>query len=443
MQITQTRLDDLNSTLTISLERQDFAEKVQNRLKDHRKKANIPGFRKGFVPMGLIKKQYETGVTVDEVNKLLQENIGKYISEKKLELLGHPLPKGQEGTDWKADTLSFEFEIGLSPKIEVNLKKIKGVTEFQIEADQKMVNQQIESIKKQYSTLKTSKKITKGVELLLEVKNQTAAIDTSPTIKLDELKDEKNIAIFIASKLGDVLELKTKNLFKEDAIAARFFGVTINTLNELPETVSVIIKEINERILPDLNQELFDKIYEPGTITSETSLKAKIKEDIEKQFESQSEQKLLNDIGENLVKNIKFDLPKEFLIRWMQNSGKQPLTEEKAKEEYEKSENGIRHQLIEGAIIKENKLKVEFEELQSFAKELIKKQMVQYGKPSPKDKELNEIVARIFANQDETKKLSDQLMSKKLLSFYKEAIGIKIRKVSYDDFIKEAYSKKE
>ena len=235
------------------------------------------------------------------------------------------------------------------------------------------------------------------------------------------------------------MELKTKNLFTEESAAARAFGVTVTQLDELPKTVTLTIKEVNKRILADLDQELFDKLYEAGTVSSVTELKTKVKEGIEKQFEPQSEQKLLNDITESLIKNTKFDLPKEFLIKWLQNSGEKPLTEEEAREEYEKSEKGIRYQLIEGAIIKEQNLQIKFEELQSFAKDLIKQQMAQYGQTVPEEKELNDIAARIFANQEETKRLSDQLMSKKLLDFFKENAGIKTKKVNYTDFVKEAY----
>jgi len=128
MQITRTDLDALNSTITIALDQNDFAEKVLNVLNDYRKNANIPGFRKGHVPMGMIKKQYETAVTADEVNKILQENLNKYITDEKLELLGNPLPKMQDEIDWKADVMNFEFELGLSPKFDVKLKGKKAAS---------------------------------------------------------------------------------------------------------------------------------------------------------------------------------------------------------------------------------------------------------------------------------------------------------------------------
>jgi len=439
MQITRKDLDALNSTLTITLEQNDFAEKVLKVLNDYRKNANIPGFRKGHVPMGMIRKQYETPVTADEVNKILQENLNKYINDEKLELLGNPLPKMQEEINWKADTLNFDFELGLSPKFEVKLKGKKAVTHFQIEADKKMIDEQLSHIKKQYGKLKSSVEITKGTELSVEIKNEESAIDTKPIIEFDQIKGKKNIENFSEAKIGDVLELKTKNLFTEESAAARAFGVTVAQLGELPKSVTLNIKEVNKRILADLDQELFDKLYEAGTVTSVTELKAKVKEGIEKQFESQSEQKLLNDITESLIKNTKFDLPKEFLIKWLQNSGEKPLTDEEAREEYEKSEKGIRYQLIEGSIVKEQNLQIQFKELQNFAKDLIKQQMAQYGQMAPEEKELDDIAARIFKNQEETKRLSDQLMSKKLLGYFKENAGIKTKKVNYTAFVKEAY----
>tara|TARA_B100000767_G_scaffold220419_1_gene208718 strand:+ start:250 stop:1581 length:1332 start_codon:yes stop_codon:yes gene_type:complete len=440
MQITRTDLDALNSIIKIAVNQKDFAEKVLNVLNDYRKNANIPGFRKGHVPMGMIKKQYETAVTADEVNKILQENLNKYIEEEKLELLGNPIPTIQNEIDWKADVLNFDFELGLSPKFEVKLKGKKGVTYYQIEADKKMIDEQIFQIQKQYGKIESSQKVGAGTELSVEIKNKEAAIDNTPVIEFDLIKGKKNIEALINAKIGASLELATKNLFKKDNAAAKAFGVSITQLEELPKTVSITIKEINKRILADLNQELFDKLYEAGTVTSLQDFKVKVKEGIEKQFEPQSEQKLLNDVTENLISTTKFDLPKEFLIRWLQNSGEKPLTEEEAKKEYDKSEKGIRYQLIEGSIIKEHELQVKFKELQSFAKELIKQQMAQYGQMGPEEKELDDITARIFANQEETKRLSDQLMSKKLLDFYKENAGFKTKKVNYDAFVKEAYN---
>ena len=439
MQITRTDVDALNAKVAISIEQKDFSEKVDKILKDYRKNANIPGFRKGHVPMGMIKKQYETAVTADEVNKLLQENLNNYIQEEKLELLGNPLPVMQDDIDWKADNLDFEFELGLAPSFKVKVKGKKAVTHFKIDADKKMVEEQVGYIQKQYGKIESQSSIEEGFELSLHAVNEEAEIDNSSTIEWDQLKGKKNSDALKGAQLNEAIVLKTKGLFKEDHVLARVLGTTVDKLADAPKEINLTVTEANKRTLADLDQELFDKLYEPGTVKTVTDLKGKIKEGIEKQFEQQTEQKLLNDVTESLISETKFDLPKEFLIRWLQNSGEQPLSEEEAAEEYEKSEKGIRYQLIEGALIKENDLQIQFEELQNFAKEMIKKQMAQYGQLNPSDKELDEIAARIFSNQEETKRLSDQLMSQKLLDFYKENANLKVKKVNYETFVKEAY----
>lgn len=439
MQITRTDVDALNAKVAISIEQVDFTTKVETILKDYKKNANVPGFRKGHVPMGMIKKQYETAVMAEEVNKLLQESLTNYIQEEKLELLGNPLPVMQDEIDWKADQLSFEFELGFAPNVDVNIKGKKAITQFQIEADKKMIDEQLNYLQKQYGKLEAQSSIDEGFELTLSIINEEAAINTTPTIEFDQFKGKKNKDALKAAKLNEAITVKTKGLFTEDHITARALGVTADALADIPAEVSLTVTEANKRILAELDQELFDKLYEPGTVKNVTELKAKIKEGIEKQFVQQTDQKLLNDVTESLIDATKFDLPKEFLIRWLQNSGEQPLTEEEAIEEYNKSEKGIRYQLIEGSLIKNHDLQVKFEELQSFAKDMIKQQMAQYGQLNPADKELDDIAARIFSNQEETKRLSDQLMSQKLLEFYKENTNLKLKKVNYEAFVKEAY----
>ena len=188
-----------------------------------------------------------------------------------------------------------------------------------------------------------------------------------------------------------------------------------------------------------MNQEFFDKIYGPDTVKSEKEMRSKITESIEKQFEQQSDQKLLNDVTEYLVSKTKFDLPTEFLKKWMQNSGEKPLSAEAANDEYDRSEKGIRYQLIEGKIIADHDLQIKLEELKEFAKEMIVMQMANYGQAGLPDEELEGVVARIMSNQDEARKLSEQLMSKKLLEFYKSNLLLKKKKLTFDAFVKEAY----
>lgn len=439
MKISRKDNDALNSLITINIERNDFENKVKNVLTDYRKKANIPGFRKGHVPMGLIKKQYETAVTADEVNKLLQENLEKYLKDEKINILGNPLPVVQEDLDWKAPELSFSFELGLSPEFEVKLNEKNKVTHYQITATDEMIDDQIKHYRKQFGKLVAQKNAKDDYEITAVLKNEAAEIETTHTFDLSQIKGKVNLSALRKATVGDEIKLKYKDLFKDEASATRILSVSEDKLKEIEGEISFDIKEINERILAEMNQEFFDKIYGPDAVKSEKEMKAKITEGIEKQFEQQSDQKLLNDVTEYLVAKTKFDLPADFLKKWMQNSGKEVLSAEAASEEYDRSEKGIRYQLIEGKIIADHDLQIKFEELKEFAKEMILMQMAQYGQSGLPDEELEGIVARVMSNQDEARKLSEQLMSKKLLEFYKTNLPLKRKKLSFNAFVKEAY----
>ena len=440
MNITRENIDQLNAVVKVDIAKEDYSDKVEKILTDYRKSANIPGFRKGHVPMSLVKKQYGKAVLVDEVNKLLQDAIGKYLVEEKLDVLGNPLPKPQDNLDWDSDAFSFEFELGLAPEFDVKLKGKKAITRYNIVANDKMINNQVDHIRKQYGKLISETEIAKESEVTGKFTSEENGIENVATITLDKLKGKTNPKKFIGVKVGEVISLKTKGLFNDVHDLMTFLKVSHDDAHNLNVEVDFEVSEINSRELADLDQELFDKLFGKGVVTTVTELKEKIKKDSEKQFEQQGDQKLLNDVTEYLVDNTKFDLPATFLQKWMQTAGEEPMTEEQAQEEYEKSEKSMRYQLIEGKLINEYDLQVQFEDLKAYALEMIKGQMAQFGQMNPSEKELEDIAARILSNQDEVKRLSEQLMSQKLLDLYKKEGNLKTKEITYDDFVKEFYS---
>lgn len=439
MNITKEQIDELNAVVKVAISKDDYEGRVNKILNDYRRQANIPGFRKGQVPLGLIKKQYGKAVLVDEVNKLLQDNLNKYLTEEKLDVLGNPLPKQQDDFDWDSDELAFEFELGLAPNFEVQLKTKKPIVHYKIVADKKMVEDQVDRIKKQYGKLISKDTVEKGFELTGTFVSEAEEIENRTTIELDKLKSKKAVDALVGKKVGDTVTLKTKGLFKENYLLLSALGITNEKAEKLDAEVTFTIEEINERQPAELTQELYDKLFGKDVVKSEKELKQKIKEDTEKQFEQQSDQKLLNDVTERLIETTKFDLPTEFLKKWIQISGEKMLSEDEAKDEFEKSEKGLRYQLIEGKIIKEHGLQVQFDELKEFAKGFIKSQMAQYGHMNPSEEELENIANRVMGNQDEVKRLSEQLMSQKLLELYKEKANLKTKEVTYDNFVKEVY----
>ena len=439
MNITRENIDELNAVVKVDITKGDYSDKVEKILADYRKTANIPGFRKGHVPMGMVKKQYGKAVLIDEVNKLLQEALNKYLTEEKLDVLGNPLPKAQDHLDWNSDDFSFEFELGLTPEFEVKLKGKKAITSYKIVADDKMINDQITSVRKQYGKLVSKTVMAEGDEVTGVFKNEEKQIDNSTTLTLDKFKGKSNAKKFVGAKIGDVITLKTKGLFNDDHDLINFLKVAHDDAHGLNVEVTFTITEINTRELADLDQELFDKLFGKGNLTSVTELKERIKADAEKQFVQQSDQKLLNDVTEYLVEGTKFNLPAEFLQKWMQTAGEEVIDEAQAKEEYEKSEKSMRYQLIEGKLMAEHNVQVDFEDLKAHSKEMIKVQMAQFGQSNPSDKELDDIAARILSNKDEVKRLSEQLVSQKLLELYKEKANIKTKELPYDKFVKEVY----
>ena len=216
-------------------------------------------------------------------------------------------------------------------------------------------------------------------------------------------------------------------------------GISHDDAHDFNEILKFTIEEITETELAEVNKELFDKIFGIDLIKDETEFRARLKEDAEKQFASQADQQLLNAVTESLIENTKFDLPAEFLQKWLAVSGDKPMTPDQAIEEYNRSEKGLRYQLIEGKISKDHDIKVSYDDLKTFSKGFIKTQMAQYGNSNPEEKELEEIANRVLSNEEEAKRLSDQLMNEKLLTFFKENIKLKTKEVTYEGFIKEVY----
>lgn len=439
MNITRNNVDALNAVVTVEVAKNDYAERVEKVLADYRKNAAIPGFRKGAVPMSLIQKQYGKAVLLDEVNKLLQDNLNNYLVEEKLDILGNPLPKITEDFNWDNDDYKFEFELGLAPEFSVDLGAKNDLVQYKIVADDKMLNDQVARIQKQYGKLLAKDKVEEGDDVSGIFANEEKGINNRTTFSLDTFADKKTAKAFIGKKVGDVVTLKTKGLFDDDHKLMDVLAIGHDDVHGLDIEVTFTIDEVVGHEPANLDQELFDKLFGPKVVTSVAELKAKIKEDAEKQFAQQADQKFLNDVTESLIKSTKFDLPAAFLKKWIMTAGENPMTAEQAEEEYNKSENGLRYQLIEGKVMSENNLQLTFDELKAYTSDVIKKQMAQFGQMNPTDEDVQGIVARVMSNQDEVKRLSEQVMSEKMLNLFKDKVKAKTKEVSYDDFIKAMY----
>jgi trigger factor len=440
MEITRKNIDKLNAVVTVTIEASDYQDQVNKVLTNYRKNANIPGFRKGHIPMGVVKKQFGKAVLVEEVNKLLQQQLNDYLKKEEIDILGNPLPKNEGDIDWSGTDFTFEFELGLAPEFKVDVTK-KATVHYQIEADKAMIDNQIKTIQNQYGKLIAKTKAEADDEITGTFLSESEEIDHKATFDLNLIKGKKQKDALIGVGVGDRVTLNSKGLFKEQRDLERMLGIDADKAKAIKGSVDFTVAEINTREKAELNQELFDKLFGEGNVSSEKELKARIKEDAERQFVQQSDQKLLNDVIDTLIDNTKFDLPEDFLKRWIQSTGEAKLTFEEAVAEYERSVKGLRYQLIEGKLREENQeLQMKFEDLNAYAHEMIKMQMAQYGHPNPSDEEVSGIVARIMSNEEEVRRLSEQLNTKNLLAFFKGNAKLKTKKVTYEQFIKQAYA---
>lgn len=439
MNITKEQIDALNAVVTVAVTKDDYKQKVDKVLQDYRKNASIPGFRKGAVPMSLIEKQYGKAVLLEEVNKVLQARLNEYLTKEKLDILGNPLPRMTEDFNWDADDFSFEFELGLAPEFTVDLDAKNKIVKYNITADEAMLDEQIERIQKQFGKLVSKDKSEEGDDIRGTFVNEEKGINAEATITSDIFKTKTTGKKFLGKKVGDVVTVSTKGLFDDDHKLMDVLKVDHDDVHGLDVEVNFTIEEINTSEKAELNQELFDKLFGEGVVTSVEQVKEKIKEDAEQQFASQADQKFLNDVTESLIENTKFELPTEFLTKWLQSAGETPLTAEQAEAEFKKSEGGLRYQLIEGKVITGNNLQITFEDLKAYTSEVIKKQMAQFGQLNPTAEDVEGIVARVLSNQEEVKRLSEQVMSEKMLNLFKEKVKHTTKDVTYQEFMKEMY----
>jgi trigger factor len=446
MNITQEKIDALNAKLKVQLSSEDYQEKVEAVIVNYRKTASIPGFRKGKVPMGQVKKMIGKSVLIDEVNKLLQEAIYKHITENKVEVLGNPLPLTSE-VDWdNATDFEFEYEMGLAPEFKVTLDKKSKFDYLQIVADKKMVDHYVTDMAKRYGKMTQPEKSEK-TDLMMGEFTQLdgegnvleGGINHTSSVALDIIQDKKAQKALVGLAEGDEVKLHITKDFSNDA--HHMLNIKKEELETLDADFAFKVNKISRMEPADMTQDLFDKVFGKDTVKSEKEFRAKVKEEVEKSFVGESDNKLKNDVILHLIKKTKLSLPDTFLKKWLVTTNEQGLTEEQVEQEYEQYSKSLKWQLIENKIIKDNELEVKNEDVISHTKELIVSNFAQYGQPAPEDKKLEEIAVQVLGNEEERKKVYNQLYDVKTMSLYKEKFSLKNKEVTYDEFVKLASEK--
>ena len=439
MDIKRVATDAVTETIVMTVVQMDYKGQVAKRINEKMPLATVKGFRKGAVPKDLVEKQYGKAIKQEEVQKVVDLALERFVQSERLNLLGTPLAKVNEDFSWDTEELVFEYEIGLVPHFELDLEAKNDIVKYVVSADDKLIEGQVERIQKQFGKAIPQDVVVADADLTGTFINEEKEINNSTTIAFDMFKDKATVDKFIGKKVGDVVTVNTKDLFADVHQLMDVLKVSHDEVHELAVDVNFTIEAINTTETAELNQELFDKLFGAGTVASVEELKAKIKEDAEAQFAQQADQKLLADVQDFLIANTKFDLPTEFLKKWLQTVGEKKLSPEEAEVEYARSERGLRFQLIEGKAMASSDIKITFEDLKTFTTKSIKQQMAQFGQTNPTDEEVQGIVARVLSNQDEVKRLSDQVVGEKMLELFKEKANPTTKEVTYDEFIAASY----
>lgn len=446
MNITKNDIDELNAELTIELVPEDYEQQVTSILKDYRKRANMPGFRPGMVPMGMVKKMYGKAVLADEINKIFSQKLFDYINEQQLEVLGQPLPKESEENkiDLDAEAFSFTYDLALSPKFDINLSDKDKFDLYKITIDEALIDKYAKDLAKRYGKVQqvdesADEDMIQGKFTELDSKGNPLAegIQHSSTVAIEYVEDKKTKEKLIGLKLGSELKLNPMDLSRGAADKAQMLGISKSRAEKLKSSFLFQVEKIYRMTPHVLDQELFDKIYGPGEVSSEAEFRKKIASELEKNLEVDANRKFYKDLSEKLIAKLKLQLPESFLKRWLEVSN-ESLDSKKIEEEWEDIADGIRWQLIESKIMRENKIEVSHKEIVDKAKELLKVQMEQYGQSDVPEEQLEAMAANILAREEEAKGIHDQVLDQKLIQFYKSAVSLKTKEISFDDFVKLA-----
>ncbi|MEZ2334425.1 trigger factor [Mucilaginibacter sp. RCC_168] len=444
MNITQEKVDALNAVVKININPEDYQPRVDKAIKENAKKAKLPGFRPGMVPAAHIKKMYGKSILVDEINNLLSDTLNKYIDEQKLEVLGQPLPKVDDEKEYNwdfNDNFEFNYELGLAPQFEINFSSKDKVTQYVIKVDDETLASRIKNIRRSYGKM-TNPDVSADDDVLYADLAQLSpdgsvfegGISNTASVRLDQIKDEKIKKSLIGLKKGDVVTLDIQKAFDNEAPKiAGLLKIEEDEAAELKSKFQLTVKNVNRLEESDLNQEFFDKLFGEGTVTTEAEFTAKITEEIETMMVQDSERKLQDDIYKMSVAKVDFNLPDEFLKRWLKATNEK-LSDEELNGGYNDFATNLKWTLIENKIIKDGQIEIKYDEVFALAKVRLDQQFRMYSPQPIPDEQLGQYTVQYLQNKENANKIFEEVKALKVFDYIKSVITLDKKDILYTDF---------
>ena len=441
MNVTRTNHDEVSALLTVTLNKSDYKDKVEKTLINYAKNATVPGFRKGKVPLSMVKKQYEAGIAFEEINKQISEALNNYVTENNLKLVGQPVPVPMNELDYNADEISVGFEIGYEPEFSIDLSSYEA-PHYNVEASEKEINKSIENMQKRFADKDAQEKITKDSYVALSIAQVVEADaegehNHAPKQVTVSAEQKEGFALVKGSKVGDVIKL-TKTQLTENEDLAKDLSYDAHELGHIHhEDSEATVVEIFKLNLAELNQELFDKVYGEGNINSEEELKERVKKELDEYFQQNADVHFVNKILEKIGENEKVQLPEAFLVKWLLFSNQNITSEAQAQEILEAEKEIIKNQIIEGKLLNDNEVKIDYADVLAQAEVLVNNQLAMYGIHNLPQEEVQKYAVEMLKQEEQVRQISQEVAMNKLKEVILEKSKKKETKISHDKFLEE------
>ena len=447
MNVSLKNIDATKGIMKLEIVKADYADKLERSLRNLRQKANIPGFRKGMVPIGMIKRMYGKNALLEEVNQLVSESLYNYIRENNINILGEPLPNETEQPKIDFDTqedFEFCFDVAFAPEIKIELTKDDELPFYKVVIDDETLNKQIESYRLNFGSYDSvddvdDKSLLKGTVAELEngAPKEGGILVESTTLMPMYVKNETEKAKFLDAKKNSVITFNPKNAFDGSEVEiSSFLHIDKSAVQNVSDEFSFEIKEITRNKPAELNQEFFDKVFGKDTVKSVDEFEAKITSTILEQYEPQSNFKFLTDARNLLVTKVgKLEFADEVLKRWLLMSNDKN-TKESIEADYPHVIEDLTYQLIRAKLVKDNDIKIENKDIEAFAKQVAKAQFAQYGMLSVPEDALANYAQNLLKDKQTQQRIADRAVEDKLADWLKSQVSLNVKEVSAEEFNK-------
>ncbi|MCQ2345466.1 MAG: trigger factor [Paludibacteraceae bacterium] len=441
MKITKSEVKDMQAVLTMTVEPADYQEEVQKEMRQVRQKANIPGFRPGMVPMGLVKKMYGKGIMAEVINKTIGIKLQEYIDNEKLNVLGDPLPNEEltPAVDFdNQDSFTFAFDIALAPEFEANLNGRNKLTHYTITVTDEMVKKQIDSYAERFGEYVEVEDVKEGdviKGLLKEVGNEENPIQKENAILNPQyMKDKKVQKKFIAAKKGDVITFNPMKAYESEVEVASMLDIKKEEAKELKSDFTFEIQGITRHQAAKIDGELFAKVYGENAVKTKKDFEAKVRAEIEENMVEDTKYKFGLDAKAAIMKKMeKVQLPEAFLRRWVKTTNEQ-LTDEKLDAEFPQMINELKWHLAKDQLMKTYNIQVEKEDVEAYAKEVARMQFLQYGLMHVEDQYLTNFAQEMLKKDEQLRAIVERVAENKIFEALKTVVKLEETEISHEDF---------